>query len=145
MQIIYRPPESKKEFTDYYLFRWKNLREPLGLKPGSEQDELENSAYHMAAFKQEKIIAVGRLQIEDILTARVRYMAVDAQFRKQGIGSHLLEKLEKIAQRNNIQTCFLSAREDAAAFYTKNNYEIKCEANTELEIKHLRMEKTLSI
>ena len=143
MAVVYRPPESEEEFENYFKFRWEQLRKPLGLTQGSEQDELESTAFHIAAFNNEKIIGVGRLQIEKDTTARIRYMAVDNKFRKQGIGSRLLEELENIAKTKSVKNCWLYARESAASFYLKNNYEIRGEAISELEIPHQRMEKTL--
>lgn len=143
MSIFYRPPNSEKEFEDYFKFRWELLRKPLGLKPGSEQDKLENSAFHLAAFNYEKIIGVGRLQIENDSTARIRFMSVDSNFRNRGVGSHLLAELEKIAKTKNIEICWLYARDEALPFYLKNNYQIKGIGASELEIKHHRMEKAL--
>ena len=119
MQITYRPPNSKKEFAEYFNFRWESLRKPLDLEKGSEQDEFEKTAFHIAGFSNEIIIAVGRLQINDDSTARIRYMAVDSQIRNQGVGSKLLAKLEKIAETENVKTCWLYARETAASFLFK--------------------------
>lgn len=143
MKIIYRSPESEKEFNDYFSFRWENLRKPLGLQRGSEQDELEKVALHIAAFNDEKIIGVSRLQIENDSTARIRYMAVDNRIRNQGIGTRLLVELEEIAKTKDVNTCWLYARDTAVSFYLKNNYQIKGTADSDLEISHLRMEKTL--
>lgn len=145
MSIIYRSPSSEKELEEYFLFRWKLLRKPLGLERGSEKDELENSSYHIAAFDNETIIAVGRLQIENNSSGRIRYMAVDNNYRKQGIGSRLLEELENIAKNKMVKRCWLHARETAMTFYTKNNYEVNGEAKSELEIPHFRMEKTVAL
>jgi len=144
MQITYRTPKSDKEFKDYFTFRWKLLRKPLGLEPGSEQDEFEDSAFQLAAYNNENIIAVGRLQFEQNNTARIRYMAVDSSYRKQGIGSRLLYELEKHALANNIENCWLYARDTAVAFYSKNHYKLCGEAASDLEIPHLRMQKNLS-
>ena len=141
MTFILRPPSSDKEFEEYFNFRWKNLRKPMGLEQGSEKDELENSAFHIAAFQENKIIAVGRLQTENSATARIRYMAVGKPYRKQGIGSAILASLEENAIKNNVQNCWLLAREEAIPFYLKNNYEVKGVADSDLVIKHRRMEK----
>jgi predicted GNAT family N-acyltransferase len=144
MTIVYRPPKSEKEFKEYFNLRWRLLRKPLGLEPGSEQDELEKTAFHVAAFNGEKIIGVSRLQIENNSTARIRYMAVDNEFRKHGVGSCLLAELEKIAKTNNVKICWLYARETATPFYLKNNFHIKGTADSDLEIKHQRMEKNFN-
>ena len=144
MTVAYRFPKSEKEFEDYFLFRWIWLRKPLGLERGSEQDQLEDTAFHIAAFDNEKIIAVGRVQIENNASARIRYMAVNKEHRKQGIGSRVLEELEKIATEKMAKSCWLYARETATTFYTKNHYKVNGEADSVLEIPHFRMEKELS-
>ena len=143
MSITYRPPNSDYEFEKYFTFRWEQLRKPLGLEKGSEQDHLEQSAFHIAAFENNKVIGVGRIQLEYDLTARIRYMAIHERFRNQGIGSKLLNELEQIATRNNICMCWLYARQDAVPFYLHNSYEIKGNASSELAIPHKRMQKTL--
>ena len=143
MQIIYRSPKSKKEFEDYFDFRWQTLRKPLNLLRGSEQDELEDTSFHIAAYEEQTLVGIGRLHTEINNMGRIRYMAVDPKYRGKGVGSSILRELEDIAQTNNLQACWLNAREDAIPFYLKNGYEIKGEANSELTIEHKRMEKVL--
>ncbi len=144
MSIIYRVPNTSREFKNYFQFRWELLRKPLGLPQGSEQDELEDTAHHIAAFNNKMIVGVGRLHIEDSFTSRIRYMAVDTDSRNQGIGSKILSELEAIAYRQHIKTCWLLAREDVVPFYLKNNYEINGVADSELDIPHQRMQKTFN-
>ena len=144
MSIVYRAPNTSQEYENYFKFRWELLRKPLELPQGSEQDDLEDTAHHIAAYNDENIIGVGRLHIEDHFTSRIRYMAVDANSRNQGIGSKILSELEAIAYRQNIKTCWLLAREDVVPFYLKNNYEINGVADSELAIPHQRMQKKLT-
>jgi len=143
MKIVYRSPNSEKEFEEYFKFRWKQLRKPLGLARGSEQDELDDTAFQIAAFNNQDIIGIGRLHIENNNAGRIRYMAVDEQFRKRGIGSQLLNELEIIARDRQILSCWLYARKEAMHFYKKNNYVVKGDAKSDLEIPHARMEKNL--
>ena len=144
MTIIYRSPNSEKEFEKYFTFRWGMLRKPLNLPCGSEQDQLEETAFHIAAFDNQVIVGVGRIHIEPDNTARIRYMAVYEKYQDQGIGSSILRELEQIATTNNVRICWLYARENAIKFYNKNGYVIKGESNSELsELKHQRMEKSL--
>ena len=141
--LVYRSPTSTNEFFEYYKFRWKVLRKPLNLPLGSEQDDLDKKSFHIAAFNDEIIIGAGRLQIEENACARIRYMAVEQKFRKQGIGRNILKQLEKHAILNNVQICWLYARESAINFYLKNNYVVNGTADNDLSIKHIRMEKKL--
>jgi len=120
------------------------LRKPLKLSRGGEQDELEESSFHIAAYDDHKIIGVGRLHIEAGNIGRIRYMAVHDDYQSQGIGSRILQELEQLGRKNNIQTCWLNAREKALKFYSKNGYVLKGVSKSELPmIKHERMEKQL--
>ncbi len=142
--IIYKSPTTADELADYFSFRWEILRKPLHLPPGSEKDEQENNAFHIAAYDRSTIIGVGRLHIEAEKCARIRYMAVHDTFQKQGIGSKILKKLEIFAQQNVVQTCWLYAREEAINFYLNNGYKINGDSKSELlGLKHERMEKCL--
>ena len=120
------------------------LRKPFKLPPGSEQDEFEDHAFHIAVYSDQIIIGVGRIHIEPDQTTRIRYMAVHDTYQNQGIGSSILRELEQFARKNNLRDCWLYARQDAINFYLKNGYRIKGESNSELqELKHQRMEKQL--
>ncbi len=145
MSYIYRSPSNKNEFEEYFAFRWEQLRKPLNLPIGTEKDDLEKSAFHMAAFYNDSIVGIGRLHFELNSDARIRYMAVHEQFQNQMIGSTILNHLENHAITNNAQKCWLYARENAINFYHKNGYVIKGKNKSELsEIKHKRMEKRLT-
>ena len=143
--ITYKSPTTDNEFKKYFSFRWEMLRKPLDLLPGSEQDEFEESSFHIAAYDDSKIIGVGRLHIEPDHSARIRYMAVHKDYQKQGIGSRILEKLEQFAKKNHVHICWLYARENAINFYMNNGFKIKGKSKSELlGLNHERMEKQLN-
>ena len=73
MSIVYRTPESKEEFEEYFDFRWESLRKPISLARGSEQDEFEDTAFHIAAFYSEKIIGV----LEDYTVNQITWHVFD--------------------------------------------------------------------
>ncbi len=142
--IVYKSPTTTQEFKDYFLFRWEMLRKPLGLPRGSEQDELEKSAFHIAAYHDQNVIGVGRIHIEPDKSARIRYMAVHDDYQRQGISSSILRELEQIAHSNDVQVCWLYAREVAIPLYIHNGYKIEGDSKSELlALKHQRMEKFL--
>ena len=143
--VIYKSPVTKEEFSKYFYFRWEMLRKPLNFPPGSEQDEFEESSFHIAAYDNSKVIGVGRLHIESNYRARIRYMAVHQDYQKQGVGSQILNKLEHYARNNDVQICWLHARKNAINFYMNNEYMIKGNSHSELlGLHHERMEKQLN-
>ncbi len=144
MAIEFRAPITKNEFEKYFLFRWEMLRKPLNLPLGSEQDNLEENAFHIAAYDEDAIIGLGRIHLEVNDSARIRYMAVHENHRRHGIGSSILSKLEQIAKNNNVHLTWLYARDNVVNFYRKNGYEISGKNNSELlNVKHERMQKLL--
>ena len=134
-------PNTSIEFERYYQFRWQQLRKPLKLPIGSEQDEYESVSFHCVALdSKQEIIAVGRISPESDNQMRIRYMAVADQYQQQGIGSMILRALLKYAQQQNISMCWLNARLEAVPFYEKNGFIVVGGSETELAIPHKRME-----
>jgi len=142
--ITIRSPETSQEYFDYYSFRWQMLRQPWGVEKGSEQDELEDDAFHRIALHHDDIIACGRLHFSEPATAQIRYMAVSEDFQQQGIGKLILLSLEDIAKKNQANKLILNARESAIGFYEKQGYKIITETHTLFNtIKHFKMERCI--
>ena len=142
--IRYRSPLAPGEFAEYFSFRWAQLREPLDMPRGSEKDSQEDTAFHLAAYDGLSVVGVGRVHIEAGGTARVRYMAVRADYRHRGIGRSILERLEQFVRTREVRVCWLLARESAVEFYKKNGYVVSGTGESELSsVHHERMEKVL--
>jgi len=72
-------------------------------------------------------------------------MAVDEDYRKKGIGSRLLKKLEEAAIERKAEQIVLNARENALVFYKKNGYCIVAKGHTLFgSIPHYVMKKELN-
>jgi predicted GNAT family N-acyltransferase len=144
-QIVIRSPATDKEWQAYYQLRWEVLRKPWRQPPGSERDALEQDSYHLLADDNEGgVVAVGRLNKTDAVTAKIRYMAVANSYQRQGIGSLLLAALERQAQKWKVSTIELDARDSHRAFYEKHGY-LAAGAGPTLfnEITHTKMQKEL--
>lgn len=139
--LIIKEPESDDELRRYYNFRWKMLREPWQQPEGSEKDNQEETAFHRMVVQSDIVIGVGRLHFENDY-AQIRYMAVDPQYSKQGIGTSILESLEAIVTNSAIATIVLHARETAVDFYLKQGYLLIGESHTLYKtIQHYKMIK----
>jgi len=121
MKIRIEKPEN---WDEYYGLRWLVLRKPWRQPKGSEKDDMEKKSVHRAAFIGNKMVGVARLHFNGIKEAQIRYMAVHPDYRRMGIGSRLLEELEKIARKKKAEYIILNARENAVNFYLKNGYSI---------------------
>ena len=129
--MIISTPITPEEFEKYFDLRWHVLREPWQQPRGSEKDELENTSHHiMICDDSNQVIGVGRLHAASDSQGQIRYMAVADSHQGTGVGSMLLNELEKIAGENKFNSILLHAREIALAFYLHHNY-------TQLEKSHV--------
>ena len=138
-------PISANEYLEYYELRWQLLRAPWQQPRGSEKDEYDPSAFHRVIYdKDHKPVAIGRLHIVTNKIAQIRYMAVVPAMQGRGLGSSILQALERIAQEQLISSLQLNARESAAGFYSKHGYRVTGKAATLFNaIGHFRMEKQI--
>jgi GNAT superfamily N-acetyltransferase len=138
-------PASAKEMAEYFDFRWRELREPWQQPRGSERDELEASARHIAARAVSgEIIGVGRIHWNDDGNAQIRYVATARDHLRRGVGAAIMRRLEQLAEDSGACAIVLNAREIAVPFYSSLGYEIIGEGPTIFgTIAHKRMQKKL--
>ena len=142
--ILFKSPSSSEEFKEYDLFRWEILRKPLGKSIKSLKDEYEDSSYHLIGVIDNKIIACGRLHFNSDNEAQIRYMAIDENFQKKGIGVKIIELLEAEAKKKQINKIVLNARNHVIKFYAKSGYRaVRKYEGSDTGIPHTTMEKIL--
>jgi ribosomal protein S18 acetylase RimI-like enzyme len=139
-------PSSDEELAAYYDLRWQVLRKPWDQPPGSERDDQDATSYKLM-FKDPAgaAVAVGRLHFNSAAEAQVRYMAVDPDWDRSGLGSRILLALEAEAQKRGARRIVLNSRDRAIGFYKKHGYELSGEAGGLFggRVQHVRMSKTL--
>ncbi len=138
-------PKSDDDFERYYQFRWEQLRKPLDLPRGSERDALDNQSYHcMVQLSEGLSIGVGSIQPQEDNTMRIRYMAVESQYQRLGVGAKIMKNLLDYAIDNQTAKCWLNARAQAVDFYHKQGFDVIDEVKTELAVPHFKMEILLN-
>ena len=145
MGNTFKSPQTEQEWRDYYQLRWLVLREPWQQPQGSEQDALEDQAFHiMAVDASGHTIGTGRLHRLTQISAQIRYMAVHPQQQGKGIGRQLLQRLEQEAVNWGCQEIVLNARSGSLDFYLHQGYQIIGEAPLLFgSIAHKHMRKLL--
>ena len=135
---------EEKDMDQYFELRWRVLRKPWNQPRGSEIDEMDDRAIHLAAYDGDRIVAVARLHFNSEEEAQIRYMAVDERYRNRGIGSEMLKELERVAREKGAKYIVLEARENAVNFYLKNGYVMVKKSFLLFDsIQHYRMMKRL--
>ena len=141
-----KQPSSAEEFSQYYNLRWRLLRAPWGEPEGSEVDAIEDRCFHVMVLDSDRTVGVGRLQFNTADEAQIRYMAVDRDYERRGIGRMIVTALEHEAKNNNIRSVVLDAREPAVGFYKNLGYSIEAKSYLLFdEIQHYRMRKNLRL
>lgn len=140
-----REPRTTKEMDLLYKLRYEVLRKPWGEPKGSEVDPGDPTAEHVIALnEQDQIVGTGRLHLNNSEEAQIRYMAVDTQQQKAGVGKALVQYLEEKAIERGAEVIMLHARETALPFYEKLGYHVVDKSYLLFgEIQHYRMEKQL--
>ena len=121
-KIEIKSPKTEKDFNDYYHLRWFVLRKDFENNLESSKDELESNSSHVMAVYNQKVIGVGRIHKVDDKNSQIRYMAIDSNFRRLGIGNLILSELIRIARLEKQKYIILHSREKAIKFYKKNNF-----------------------
>ena len=138
-------PSSEEDFQRYYELRWKILRKQWSQPLGSERDDLDDTSYHVMISEKDRIpIGIGRLHFNNTHEAQIRYMAVDDEYQGKGVGTLIMDALEKHAKEKGAHYIILNARENAILFYQKNGYKIEKKSYLLFNyIQHYNMKKLL--
>ena len=145
-QYQLKTPETPQEFEEYYNVRYEVLRKPWNQPKGSEKDDLEEKSIHrMFVDENNKVVANARMHFNNDKEAQVRYLAVSETCRGAGLGTKLMEEMEKVAKEKGAEEMLVVSRETAIPFYLKNGYNVTKDSHTLFgEIKHKEMRKALA-
>ena len=142
--LIIREPETVAECDAMFDLRWKVLRKPWNQPKGSEKDDLEDITTHIIALREKKVVGTARLQKNSLEVGQIRYMAVDPEYQRTGIGRQIILTLHQRAKQLQVQKIVLDAREPSIEFYTKLGYKITKKSYVLFgEIQHWQMEYIL--
>ena len=124
-------------------FRFNNLRKPLNLEWSKEDLLNENKQIHFALKNQSKIIGSFCLKKINCSTIRLRQMAIEKKFQKQGYGSSILKFTEKFAIKNNYKKIIIIARLSSLDFYKKNFFKTSGNIFTDVTVSSINMYKKI--
>ena len=93
-------------------------------------------------YKDDKVVAIARLDCADKNIAQVRFVAVDPNFRGMGYGKKIMKSTEEYSKKRGDRKMILHARDYAVDFYLGLGYQ-KIEKSYKLfgTLQHYLMEK----
>ncbi len=139
-----RNPVTQEEWDEYYDLRYRVLREPLGKERGSERNEGDEAGTHFALFEGSSIFGIARLDHVDDTNCQVRFVAIDSNMQGRGLGTLIMEAVEREAKRTGYNKMILHARDYALPFYLNLGYENHGESYKLFDVlQHFEMSKEL--
>jgi predicted GNAT family N-acyltransferase len=144
MGIEIRTPLSDHEWENYYDFRYRILREPLGKDRGSERHEGDSIGEHFALFEHGILKAIARLDESGNGISQVRFVAVEKDQQGKGLGKKIMTATEIRAKEKGSFKMILHARDYAVNFYLNLGYkEIEPSYKLFDVLQHFLMEKEM--
>ena len=132
-----------EEYQRLLNFRFNNLRKPLNLNWSKEDLLNENQQNHFALKNQSEIVGSFCLKKIDCSTIRLRQMAIEKKWQRQGYGSSILKFTEKFAIKNNYKKILIIARLSALDFYKKNFFKTSGNIFTDVTVNSINMYKKI--
>jgi predicted GNAT family N-acyltransferase len=126
-----------------FAVRHQVFVEEQAVPPELERDEFDALAIHLVALLGEQVIGTLRIVVGGG-SAKIGRMAVLAEHRKSGIGSHLMERAAEVARTMNVKDIVLHAQLTAQAFYQRLGYRAEGDVFEEAGIAHVTMRKTIA-
>lgn len=142
-EIVVKFVETESELEGAINVRMRVFVVEQQIPVAEEIDDADTTATHAIALYQGQIVGTGRLLYRDDGIAQIGRMAVDRQFRRQGVGGRILAFLEDEARAQDIGSCLLHAQEYVKAFYAGSGYVERGDLFLEADIPHIEMRKEL--
>jgi predicted GNAT family N-acyltransferase len=109
-----------------------------------DRDALDFSADHVVAWDGDgRCIGAGRIVRTDSRTCQVGRQVTAAEWRRRGVGTALLDALERMAALRGVAEVFVHAQLEAEPFYAARGYAKNGEPFQEHGVLHVRMRKLL--
>lgn len=142
-EILVRLIETPAEMAAARELRVKVFVEEQGCPLDEEFDEFDDTGDHAVALIADVVIGTGRVYDTVSGETFIGRMAVDASYRKYGVGARILSFLEARAIAWGASLIELHAQTQAQGFYHRAGYVPRGEKFLEVDIEHILMVKSV--
>lgn len=99
------------------------------------QRAMDHSWYWISVYDDQILIGVGRLVSDGALYAFICDLIVDPEYREQGIGASILERLKAKCRQHALRRVWLFAAPGKAGFYLKNGFDVRSDDAPGMQMK----------
>jgi len=110
-----------------------------GVDASLDLDGQDSGAVHVLAQMGGQFVGTGRM----LSDGHIGRLAVLKSARGNGIGEKIMQKLQDIARKKEMERIFLGAQEHAVGFYEKLGFSRYGSPYVEAGIRHVHMEKII--
>ena len=126
-----------------YAIRRRVFIEEQNVPEEIELDADDGDAFHALAILDGVAIGCGRMLEHGDSEVKIGRMAVLREFRKTGVGAHILRFLIDRARARGLRKAILHAQLTAEGFYLKEGFNPVGDVFDEAGIAHRKMERDL--
>lgn len=130
---------TPEEINDIFDLRFEVFVKEQGVPSDLELDELDKTAIQVSARLDGLMIGCGRICLTED-HAHIGRVAVKKEFRAQGIGKKLMEKLIAICQEKGFYHVILHSQIQAIPFYQSLGFVSQGDIFLDAGIEHREME-----
>ena len=135
--------ESPADMNHAYAIRRRVFIEEQNVPEEIELDADDERAFHALAILDGVAIGCGRMLEHGDSEVKIGRMAVLREFRKTGVGAHILRFLIDRARARGLRKAILHAQLTAEGFYLKEGFNPVGGVFDEAGIAHRKMERDL--
>ena len=131
-------------FDEQYASEIRHIRNEVFTKEQQIDEDMDfdgqdRDAVHVLVVCQGKYVGTGRM----LNDGHIGRLAVLREYRGQGLGAQAVLALVKEAKKIGVKRVYLGAQKHAVGFYKKLGFSVYGEPYTEVNIKHVYMEKII--
>ena len=144
--VVVKLVETEAELEGAINVRMRVFVVEQQIPPEEELDDADATATHAIALQGGKVVGTGRMLLvdeDDEGTCRIGRLAVDQEWRRNGVGGLILGFLEDQARQQGLSHCLLHAQEYVKDFYAGHGYLERGGLFMEAGIPHVEMVKRL--
>ena len=135
--------ESPADMQRAYEIRRRVFIEEQNVPEEIELDADDGDAFHALAILDGVAIGCGRMLEHGDSEVKIGRMAVLREYRKTGVGAHILRFLIDRARARGLRKAVLHAQLTAEGFYRKEGFKPVGDVFYEAGIAHRKMERDL--
>jgi predicted GNAT family N-acyltransferase len=142
--ISFKQVTTRAEMSGAFTVRRAVFIIEQNIAEEEEYDGLDDKSLQFIARSSRKVIGTARVRFLSPEHAKIERMAVLKQYRRQGIGIHILNYIEAALRTRLVTEAILHAQMVAVPFYKACGFTTVGDTFYEAGIEHIKMQKRLA-